>query len=480
MKRLILLVLCAAAAVISAYAGGKKNEGAKVDERVELMNVVFRLAGAQEYSFKYAKQYTEDMEQWFGPYREDTLVRYVKRLRGSLGTGYDAVASMAISLQGKGGAYRLPENAKALEELYEGTDDTGRWNRWNAPVFVKMLNDFYKKTDFAGFFKSHKKWYEAMEKRFNENIGFNRSWYAGFYGEPSDSEYRIIIGCANGPGNYGPRTYDEKGNKTAYAVMGCWSFGDDGIAVFGKDSGHAGVLIHEFNHSFVNPMLEAANAGVRLKDAGDKIMKYVGKEMAAQAYPGFETVLKESVVRAAVVRYMRDNGYTQDEIDTEIAQQRALSFLWIEGLDSLLGVYSAQRDKYPVFHDFYPRIEEFFNDVAENIESMHEEFLRKQPRVVALSPDINGRDDVDPATAELKISFSRPLFTDVKGAVGVQIRAGDKDAITGAKETGSDFKTYKLNLKPGTYYSFRVMGFVPATEYGYYVRRYDIQFTTAK
>ena len=48
MKRLILLVLCAAAAVISAYAGGKKNEGAKVDERVELMNVVFRLAGAQE------------------------------------------------------------------------------------------------------------------------------------------------------------------------------------------------------------------------------------------------------------------------------------------------------------------------------------------------------------------------------------------------------------------------------------------------
>ena len=81
---------------------------------------------------------------------------------------------------------------------------------------------------------------------------------------------------------------------------------------------------------------------------------------------------------------------------------------------------------------------------------MHEEFLRKQPRVVALSPDINGRDDVDPAIAELKISFSRPLFTDVKGAVGVQIRSGDKDAITGTKETGSDFKTYKLNLKPGT------------------------------
>ena len=77
MKRLILLVLCAVAAVISAYAGGKKNEGAKVDERVELMNVVFRLAGAQEYSFKYAKQYTEDMEQWFGPYREATVEREV-------------------------------------------------------------------------------------------------------------------------------------------------------------------------------------------------------------------------------------------------------------------------------------------------------------------------------------------------------------------------------------------------------------------
>ena len=88
MKRVVLL-LCLLSGLGAAGKESGGGAGAKVDPRVELLGVVFRLAGAPEYSSTYAKQYVEDIEAWFAPYREDTLVRYVKRIRSQYYVGYD-------------------------------------------------------------------------------------------------------------------------------------------------------------------------------------------------------------------------------------------------------------------------------------------------------------------------------------------------------------------------------------------------------
>ena len=88
MKRVILL-LCLLSGLGAAGKESGGGAGAKVDPRVELLGVVFRLAGASEYSSTYAKQYVEDIEAWFAPYREDTLVRYVKRIRSQYYVGYN-------------------------------------------------------------------------------------------------------------------------------------------------------------------------------------------------------------------------------------------------------------------------------------------------------------------------------------------------------------------------------------------------------
>jgi Domain of unknown function (DUF4932) len=64
-------------------------------------------------------------------------------------------------------------------------------------------------------------------------------------------------------------------------------------------------VIHEFNHSFVNPAFaehkrEFASAG--------QIYERVADKMREQAYGNSDTMVIESLVRAAVIQYLETRG----------------------------------------------------------------------------------------------------------------------------------------------------------------------------
>jgi len=50
----------------------------KVDKRVELLSIVFRLANSHEYSQNLFPQYIESIENHFGEFRSHELIKYVK------------------------------------------------------------------------------------------------------------------------------------------------------------------------------------------------------------------------------------------------------------------------------------------------------------------------------------------------------------------------------------------------------------------
>lgn len=478
MKKWLFILACLLP-IAGVSAKEKAVAGAKVDERVELLSVVFRLAGAQEYSYKEAKDYVADIEKWFEPYKGDTLIRYAKKVRSQSGIGYDAVARMAVHLEGKGGKYYLPENTLA------SLCGDRRWNKKNARQFVRLLNDFYKKTRFDKFFKEHEGWYKQMTDRFDSQIDFNRDWYPAFYGERSEGDYRVILGCGNGHCNYGPSVVSDNGKKTAYAVMGCWGFDADTDLPDFSTPVYAATLIHEFNHSFVNHLMEEDGNKARMEAGGKKIIAALKDEMSSQAYPQWSTVFNEAIVRAAVVRYLRDNGASPQEIEGEIQTQCNRYFLWTAGLDSLLGVYSANRDKYPSLRSFYPHIIEFFDSVGVHIDKMKADYLALCPKVIAISPDLDGRDDVDPSLTELKIVFDRPIRVNVRNAAGLMGIDGLEHPSKGRKDRGeaeeeSDHMVYSVKLKPDTGYGFTVIGFTGATKEGYRIQPHTVKFKTRK
>ncbi|MCP4645126.1 MAG: DUF4932 domain-containing protein, partial [bacterium] len=77
-----------------------------VDPRVELMSVIFRLAGHPEYNQGRVDVYTKDVEQHFGKHRNHPTVATARKLRRTRGVSYDACMSMAVHLTD---AYTLGE-----------------------------------------------------------------------------------------------------------------------------------------------------------------------------------------------------------------------------------------------------------------------------------------------------------------------------------------------------------------------------------
>ena len=73
--------------------------GARVEESVELMSVIARTAGFDEYCMDRGGTYTEDVDEWFRSCADQPVVTMMKELRQDHGLGYDAVMNMAIRLE---------------------------------------------------------------------------------------------------------------------------------------------------------------------------------------------------------------------------------------------------------------------------------------------------------------------------------------------------------------------------------------------
>ena len=69
-----------------------------VDPRVELICVVFRLAGHPEYNRGRIQAYVDEVEKHFGAYRDHAVVTLARKLRRTRGVSFDACMSMAVHL----------------------------------------------------------------------------------------------------------------------------------------------------------------------------------------------------------------------------------------------------------------------------------------------------------------------------------------------------------------------------------------------
>ena len=75
-----------------------------------------------------------------------------------------------------------------------------------------------------------------------------------------------------------------------------------------------------------------------------------------QVYKSATIVLNESIVRAAVIIYIEENGFTAEQVEAEMYDQIGRGFHWMPELVSALKEYTHHRDIYPTLNDFYPEI----------------------------------------------------------------------------------------------------------------------------
>lgn len=102
--------------------------------------------------------------------------------------------------------------------------------------------------------------------------------------------------------------------------------------------------------------------------ASHPLIAFMKEEARRQgvSYDKWPALVNESLVRAAVIRYMLDRGCPAEEVDAEMTTQLARGFRWMPELVEDLGDYSSHRDVYPTLDAFYPELIRAFERYADD------------------------------------------------------------------------------------------------------------------
>jgi hypothetical protein len=336
------------------------------------------------------------------------MVNLAQELHISYGVAYDAVMSMAVHLTDARQLHlKLP-----LEPWPEGLD-----KRWTAPDvsnFLAGAQQFVKDSSFQEFIEQHRPLYQTTVARMQKlmEAEAHLDWFDAYFGQRPQASFTVALGLLNGGGNYGPHFRAADGREELYCILGVWQTDKQGLPEFKPGVVHT--LVHEFCHSYANPLIERHQA--ELSAAGQALYKEVAGKMRAQAYGNPHTMLCESLVRACTVRYERQYG-GEEAARRAIQFEKRSGFLWMQEMSDLLGEYEAHRDQYRTLEDFSPRLVAFFSEEAKTVPKAQADLAAKRPKVVSMIP-ANGALDVDPDLTTIQVVFDRPMADQSWAVVG--------------------------------------------------------------
>lgn len=335
---------------------------AHVDHRMELMSIIFQLAGNTEYGSAIRSPYAKAVETHFAPFRDYPAVQTARRLGQKRGVSYDAVASLAIHVSDAVGlGERIPfDHADCRLE--------SRWQPAEARDFLEKARAFVKDTGFEAFMAGHEAYFAAAAGHMNELLARVNclAWFDSFFGPRPDARYEVIVGLLTNGGNYGCSVRLADGSEEITPVIGVWRADRGGVPQFRRDV--VPILVHEFCHSYSNRLVD--RHARQMEPAARRIFATCEQVMSQQAYGHWETLLYESMVRACVVRYVRASE-GQASARAEIRRQYGRGFEWVGELSELLEEYEKNRDRYPTLEAFMPKVIAFFEEYAPKAETRH-------------------------------------------------------------------------------------------------------------
>lgn len=419
----------------------------RVDERVELLSIVFRLAACTEYSSEVFSLYTDKIKEHYQPFKDHELIRYLRKIRKERGIGYDGVMRMAV---------HIDNHLNPMLHFSEDIPDS-RWGKAAAVRFLQLLKKFYTDTKSNQFFKANRHFYQEISDRFLPVYKhLDVDWYASFYGKELTEEFIILIAPGNGGANYGV-SFSDGNQKTLYAIMGVWQTDNNGMAQFNRNS-YFPTLLHEFNHSFINSFSQKYAEGI--SRSAQKIFDTVKTQINKGGYGNWQTMFDEALVRAAVIKYMKDHHYSAEDVQNEMEEQQHRGFIWIEDLVKELENYDQNRNVYPTLQSYLPKIEAAYINYAEHITAYINNYRLRAPRFMSISEFDNGDQNVTPSLKQLTINFDKPF----SGVQFIKPGNGEKKFPKFKKLTHADDKNSVIlewDLESNKEYQFVLTGVGP-------------------
>ena len=487
-------VLVIASSPAAGQAGPPPPEPSRitigVDRRVELLAILFKLAGAGEFNQNNFKQYNTDIERHFGSFRGHDAVTLARGLHDRHRVSFSNV--MAVSI-------RLSDPPAWRERV--PFDSTGRWPGPpdSVRLFVEAARRFTAESNADAFFAAHRILYDSVNARLRRPIErlADLPWLARFFGVPPDRDFVVVPLLANSETNFGPCMQPPDGRLECYSILGHRKTDSAGFPLY--DDGFVGTLVHEAGHGFVNPLGNARRA--EFERSAPRVHALVVDAMTAQAYNRWTSMLNESLLHAMEARYLFAHQ-GPGAMPAFFADERRGSWFWVEELSNLYAEYEANRQTYPTFETFMPRVIAYWDSLPDRVPAMIGQYDATRPKVVSLSVE-NGSQTVDPGVQEVVVRFDRPVreggwgVIPVFGPMGVSAESRARTPKITWKSWGAVRTPYKLGtsldsagttfhfgveLEPGREYEFQLntphgFGFRNADD-GVPLAPYRIRFTT--
>lgn len=387
MKKTLLLFLG-----VLMFQLGYTQIRSKVDERFELTSIAFALAGVPSYCQCTIPAYWKDINTDMTPYELTEPINFVRKLHQIHGINYDAVSTTAEMLEIKNGKIRL----QSQYDISKISEIDSRWNEELFTKYIKMLNVFYKQSNFHQFFKKHKVLYDLAEQRMDVLLAdTTMEWFEDFFGKPLDSNINIWISLCNGSNNY----------AMPNGVLIGMAADDEGLPNL-NNAGTEFMLIHEIGHHYTNPLFDTY--WPQMEAAANKMYPYIKDRMTDIAYGSAQTTFGEWLNNLFVLMYIRETDTNPEKYKSSITPEIERGFIWMQHSVDFMGNFYTHRDRYPYIEDFMPQLTAFLNYTADHYDLVIQKYEARKPVITSVYPVV-GSDITD--VEEIVISFSEPMST---------------------------------------------------------------------
>lgn len=435
----------------------------KTDVRFELTSIVCRLAGYEEYMDCRVPDYAGDIDEYFAPFTQHPAVKYLSSLRESDEIAFNAISSLAYTLEIKRNKITLRSEYELCHRENESSlvDIDWRWKKKTLNRFLDLLNDFYRESNFEKFYAEHQALYEKAQNQMDKISGqINCDWFENFYGE-AFGKPEIYISLCNGPHNYALTS------KSGYGIIiGCSST-EEGQPAFSYQD--LETIIHELNHRFANPI--AFSQATQMQDAVARIYPYVKEQLNRVAYND-EAILPEWFTRLFTIMYFKVNDARM--VPYMIVDDCERGFIWQDRAVAFMENFHSTSSRTENIHSFIPQLVLFFNYTADQIDRVVNEYKNRHPYVVNVYPALGSTIDTtasDPI--EFHISFSESMSTN---SHGLRIIAENFSALdTPIFSAWANDRTYVIRIPREQFEVARIEGFVLRSAYFQNVRKYPMK-----
>ena len=217
-----------------------------------------------------------------------------------------------------------PTSGNGLELIPNANKQYKRWPKKAVKEFLPLLTDFYVKSNFAEFYRQHQPMYKRAVDAARVTMAdyVDLDWFGSFFRKESTADFGIIVGLNNGSGSFSIERTKPGERPEKIAVM-LYGEEEDGTPWYFRDSEIDKILVHEFCHSYIT-------VDKKYKKIGTRLLKEHRKKLSSEGYAIWENVIEETFVRASVIRYLIDHGYSDEAIREEISNQHQYyGFTWL-------------------------------------------------------------------------------------------------------------------------------------------------------